>query len=163
MTANTSYDSGSPFHARARDRWRGCPSGTEAVGLTHAVVFGFVRVGTSARVYEQPWTPAEATAHVRAWSSRRTVRLLLPDVDHVARVIELLQAAGSAGGNLVTDARIAALALQHDADVHTADRDFMRFTGVRCRFPLERWARPGAIVRRGWRNEPVSGVEGWIA
>lgn len=131
------YDASSPFHARARDWWRTCLSGTEAVGLTHAVVFGFVRVGTSARVYQDPWTLAEASAHVRAWLARRAVRLLLPDVDHVERVLDLLHSAGSAGGNLVTDAQIAALALQHDADVHTADRDFMRFKGLRCRFPLD--------------------------
>jgi toxin-antitoxin system PIN domain toxin len=131
------YDSSSPFHARARAWWSGCLSGTEAVGLTHAVVFGFVRVGTNARVYQDPWTLADATSHVRAWLARRAVRLLLPDVDHVDRVLDLLAAAGSAGGNLVTDAQIAALALQHGADVHTADRDILRFKGVRCRFPLD--------------------------
>lgn len=131
------YDTESPFHGRARGWWRACLSGGEPVGLTHAVVFGFVRVGTSARVYRHPWTVAEAATHVQSWLARRAVRLLLPDVDHVARVIELLGSAGSAGGNLVTDAQIAALALQHGAEVHTADRDFMRFRSLRCRFPLD--------------------------
>jgi toxin-antitoxin system PIN domain toxin len=131
------YDSESPFHARAQAWWRDCLSGQEPVGLTHAVVFGFVRVGTSARVYRQPWTVAEAATHVQSWLARRAVRLLLPDVDHVARVMALLRSAGSAGGNLVTDAQIAALALRHGAEVHTGDRDFMRFGGLRCRFPLD--------------------------
>lgn len=130
------YDAQSPHHAAARDWWQSALSGREAVGLTHAVVFGFLRVGTSARVYQKPWTVAEAAAHVRAWTSRRVVRMLLPDVDHAERVCTLLESARSAGGNLVTDAQIAALALQHDAEVHTADRDFMRFAGLRCRFPL---------------------------
>lgn len=130
------YDSRSPFHDRARAWWRDCLSRSEPVGLTHAVVFGFVRVGTSGRVYEYPWTVSEAAAHVRSWMARRAVRMLLPDVDHAERVIALLESAGGAGGNLVTDAQIAALALQHDAEVHTADRDFMRFGGLRCRFPL---------------------------
>ncbi len=130
------YDSRSPFHTRARSWWETTLSGTQAVGLTHAVVFAFVRIGTSARAYENPWSVADAAAHVRSWLARRCVRMLLPDVDHADRVIHLLEAARSAGGNLVTDAQIAALALQHDAEVHTADRDFMRFPGVRCRFPL---------------------------
>jgi predicted nucleic acid-binding protein len=50
--------------------------------------------------------------------------------------VELLQESGSAGGNLVTDAQIAALALAHNAQVHTADRDFLRFPTLDCRFPL---------------------------
>lgn len=131
------YDSRSPFHEGASAWWRACFSGAEAVGLTHAVTFGFVRIGTSGRVYEQPWTVAEVAAHIRAWLSRRVVRVLLPDVEHAPRVIALLESAGGAGGNLVTDAQIAALAQQHDADVHTADRDFLRFKGLRCRYPLD--------------------------
>lgn len=131
------YDSRSPFHKGARAWWRDCLSGAEAVGLTHAVIFGFVRIGTSGRVYEQPWTVAEAAEHARAWLSRRVVRVLLPDIEHAPRVIALLESAGGAGGNIVTAAQIAAMALQHDAEVHTADRDFLRFKGLRCRFPLD--------------------------
>jgi len=41
-----------------------------------------------------------------------------------------------AGGNLVTDAQIAAIALAHQGEVHTADHDFRRFSGLTCRFPL---------------------------
>lgn len=131
------YDSQSPFHQRARDWWLACMSGDESIGLAQPVIFGFLCLGTSARVFEHPWTMHEAVAHVSAWTARRNVRVLLADVDHVERVVSLLQAAGSAGGNLITDAQIAALAQVHDAEVHTADRDFMRFEGVRCRFPLD--------------------------
>jgi toxin-antitoxin system PIN domain toxin len=131
------YDSRSPFHTRARDWWRGCLDGDEPVGLTDAVAFAFIRISTSARVYEQPLTVAEAAGHVRLWLARRVVRMLLPEVDHAERVIALLEEAGGAGGNLVTDAQIAALALRHQAEVHTADRDFLRFRALRCRFPLD--------------------------
>ena len=131
------YDSRSPFHARARDWWRTCLDGSEPVGLTHAVAFAFIRIGTSGRVYEQPLTAAEAAGHLRAWLARRVVRMLLPDMDHAERVIALLEEAGGAGGNLVTDAQVAALALAHQAEVHTADRDFLRLRALRCRFPLD--------------------------
>ena len=57
---------------------------------------------------------------------------------HTRHVPELLAAAGSAGGNPVADARIAALAIMHRAEVHTVDHDFRRFPGLSCRFPLER-------------------------
>lgn len=130
------YDTASPFHAPARDWWAGCLSGREAVGLTHATLFAFLRVGTSARVYEQPLTLREAAGHIRGWLRRGVTRLLLPDDGHLGRAIELLEGAGSAGGNLVTDAEIAALALAYKGEVHTADRDFQRFAGLACRFPL---------------------------
>ena len=63
-------------------------------------------------------------------------RVLYAGPRHVHNVLELLAAAGSHGGNLVTDAQIAELAIAHRAEVHTADRDFQRFPGLNCRFPL---------------------------
>ena len=64
--------------------------------------------------------------------------MLHPDTRHTRHALELLAAASSAGGNPVTDARTAALAIMHRAEVHTADHDFRRFPGSNCRFPLER-------------------------
>lgn len=132
------YDAESPFHAAAHEWWAGCLSGREPVGLTHAVLFAFLRVSTSARIYEHPLTLNEASDHLRRWLDRAVTRMLVPEDGHAERVLELLQAAGSAGGNLVTDAQIAALALAYKAEVHTADRDFERFPGLVCRFPLWR-------------------------
>jgi len=105
-----SYDSGSAFHAKAASWWQGCMSGTEPVGLPHVVLFGFVRIGTSARAFQHPMTPAEAAGYVRSWL-------------------------GTAG-NLVSDAQMAAAALAHDAVLHTADTDFVRFQGLRWHNPL---------------------------
>ena len=130
-------DSTSPFHESAREWWSHCLSGTEPVGLGHAVLFAFLRISTSARVYEHPLTLDEAAGHIQSWLKREVVLVLLPEEDHVNRAIALLQAAGSAGGNLVTDAQIAALAISYKAEVYTADRDFLRFPGLTCRFPLE--------------------------
>ncbi len=130
------YDSESPFFETAGEWWRGCLNGTEPVGLCHAVVFAFVRIGTSARVYENPLGLATAARHVESWFARRVTRTLLPDERHHGSVLDLLRSAGSAGGNLVTDAQIAALALAHQGVVHTADQDFRRFPGLECRFPL---------------------------
>jgi predicted nucleic acid-binding protein len=78
----------------------------------------------------------EAAAIVDAWLQRRVARVLCPGEDHHERVLDFLRRAGATTGNLVTDGQIAALAVAHRAEVHTADQDFRRFDGVRCRFPL---------------------------
>ena len=96
-----------------------------------------MRISTNRRVFRHPLSLDEAAEEVAAWYSRRVVLTLLPDRRHHESVIALLRASGSAGGNLVTDAQIAALALAHRATVHTADQDFRRFPGLRCCFPLE--------------------------
>jgi uncharacterized protein len=131
------YDADSPFHEAARSWWQACLSGRETVGLTHPALFAFLRVSTNARVYEKPMTLAESAEHIRSWLARRVSQALQAPADHVQQVIGLLESAGAAAGNLVTDAQIAALALSHRAVVHTADRDFLRFRGVRCHFPLD--------------------------
>ena len=132
------YDTTSPHHQAAAEWWEATMSGTETVGLTHQVVFAFVRIATSARVYTHPLTVAEAAAIVESWTERTVTRVLRAGPDHVAAVLTLLATAGSSGGNLVTDAQIAALAREHRGVVHTADHDFRRFAEVRLHYPLTR-------------------------
>lgn len=129
------YDADSRFHVAARDWWQGCLSGDETVGLPAVVVFGFVRLVTSARVFTHPLTPAEAAGHVREWLAQPGVEILEPLPDHVERVLLLLEALGT-GGNLVTDAQIAAHAMGVSACLHTADADFLRVAGLQWLNPL---------------------------
>jgi toxin-antitoxin system PIN domain toxin len=131
------YDATSSFHTRARRWWERCLSGDEQVGLALPVIFAFVRLSTSAKVFSHPMTLPEVTGAVAAWLERRVVRILEPEADHVERVLELLADGGSAGGNLVTDAQIAVLAISYHGVVHTADRDFGRFPGLGCHYPLD--------------------------
>ena len=129
------YDAASPFHAKAVAWWQACLSGAEPVGLPQVVVFGFVRVGTNARVFQHPLTPAEAAGHVRKWQEQPVVQLLESNPDHVERVLKLVESLGTAG-NLVTDAQLAAIAIEYDAVLHTADADFVRFQKLRWLNPL---------------------------
>lgn len=129
------YDADSPFHAKAAGWWQGCLSGTEPVGLLPVVVFGFVRVGTNVRVFQHPMSPSEAAGHVRAWLEQPPVEMLDPGAGHVERVLKLLETLGTAG-NLVTDAQIAAAALDQDAILHTTDTDFIRFGTLRWFNPI---------------------------
>ena len=131
-----SVDSASPFHAPAAKWWNACLSGSVPVGLCQPVLFAFLRISTSRRAFEEPLRLETAGDLVAEWTAHPVTRLLLPGEDHVRHVVELLAAAGSAGGDLVTDAQIAALARAHRAEVHTADHDFRRFPGVSCHYPL---------------------------
>lgn len=129
------YGADFPHHAKATAWWQKSLSGPDLVVLPAVVVFGFLRLGTSARVFAQPMTPAEAAAHVRSWLAQPGVQILEPAQTHVEQVMRALEQLGTAG-NLVTDAQIAALAIEHDAVLHTNDTDFLRFPGLRCFNPL---------------------------
>jgi toxin-antitoxin system PIN domain toxin len=131
------YDRSSPFHDKAQRWWKECLSGMETVALTCPVAFAFVRVGTSSQAFRDPMTLSEASDYLASWLKRRVVQVLQPGANHVQEVLELIAAAGSAGGNLVVDAQIAALALSRRAVVHTADHDFRRFPGLKCHYPLD--------------------------
>jgi len=130
-----SYDSRSPFHSKAAAWWAGCLSGSQPIGLLHVVMFGFVRIGTNPRAFQNPLTCTEAAAHVRSWLTQSIVQVLEPGPNHTQEVLKLLESVGAAG-NLVTDAQIAALALEHNATLHTADSHFVRFPGLRWLNPL---------------------------
>ena len=129
------YDAASPFHSKAAAWWSACLSGREPIGLCSAVVFGFVRIGTNSRAFVEPLSIHEASAHVESWLRQPMVEFLELDATDAHKAMELLRAAGT-GGNLVTDAQLAAVALRHRAAVHTADSDFARFAAIRWHNPL---------------------------
>jgi len=128
------HNSSAPSHNLAARWWRECLAGTETVGLTAPVAFGFLRIVTL-RVFPHPLSPAVAVAEVSSWLRRAQVEFIDITIAAAHRALGLLEAAGTAG-NLVTDAQIAAVALQHNAVVHTADADFSRFPGVRWFNPI---------------------------
>jgi predicted nucleic acid-binding protein len=77
-----------------------------------------------------------AAAHVESWLGRRAVRVLNPGPRHAELVFTWLRALGK-GGNLTTDAHLAALAVEFHGVIHTADTDFLRFSGVKWVNPLK--------------------------
>jgi len=141
------YDAESRFHTAAAAWWRACLSGSEPVGLPAVVVFAFLRIGTSARVFDRPMTPGEAADHVRAWLAQPVVQVLEPHADHIEHVLALLESVGAAG-NLATDAQIAALVIDSEAVLHTTDTDFLRFTALRWLNPLTGITSREAPTRR---------------
>jgi toxin-antitoxin system PIN domain toxin len=129
------YDSESPFHPSASAWWRRCLSQTEPIGLAPVVIFGFLRLATNPRAFRDPMTVAESVDRVRSWLEQGVVQVVEPGPHHVVEVMKLLEGLGAAG-NLVTDAQIAAVAIEHGAVLHTADADFQRFPGLRWYNPI---------------------------
>ena len=130
------YNTTSVYHHEAKDWWESCLSGNESVGLSHVVLFAFLRISTSTKAFSTPLTLLESHSIIDAWLSRSVSRIITPASDHMERVVSLLKNIGAAGGNLVTDAQIATLSIEHKATLHTADRDFMRFTNLKSHYPL---------------------------
>ena len=129
------YDTTSQRHDAARRWWSGLTNGTERVGVPWLVAAGFIRLTTGPHVMGQSATPDEAIDTVEEWFRLPHVAPLNPGTEHLRLMRGALAAAG-VGGNLVTDAHIAALAIEYQAEVHSNDADFGRFPGLRWRNPL---------------------------
>lgn len=130
-----SVDRGSAWHEQAREWWQTLLSSGEPVALSWSVLLGFVRLSTRAQVFTAPLTADQALDLVDGWLSRPAVRIVHPGARHAAVLRDLLRPLGTAG-NLTTDAHLAALAIEHGAQLCSADTDFARFSGLRWMNPL---------------------------
>ena len=129
------YDTSSTHHERARPWLEARLSGVETFGFAWATLLAFVRLATNPRVFESPFRSEEALDVVDAWLGAPCATVLHPGPRHAVLLCQLLEPLGTAG-NLTTDAHLAALALEHDAELCSADADFTRFPGLRWSNPL---------------------------
>jgi len=126
-----------PRHEAARRWMEDSLSGTETVGFAWVALLAFLRVSTRATVFRQPLTVDQAFDVVDAWLSQPPALVIHPGERHHLLLRELLEHVGTAG-NLVPDAHLAALAVEHGAMLASGDRDFQRFPKVRLIDPFER-------------------------
>ncbi len=129
------YNAGTSRHVAARRWWEQTVVGPRPVGLAWTTLLGFVRVMTQRRILEHPMRPAAATRVIEEWLDQPNVQILTPGEGHARILFGLIDAVGTAG-NLTTDAHLAALAIEYQAEVATADTDFARFSGLRWFNPL---------------------------
>lgn len=128
-------DEGSPLHEQARPWLERTLSGTEEVGFAWPVLLGFIRLSTNAAVFERPLGAGEALDCVDGWLGQTVTAVVHPTPQHAALLRRLLEPLGTAG-NLTTDAHLAALAIEHGAELCSHDADFSRFGGLRWSDPL---------------------------
>lgn len=129
-------DSLNPRHRQARAWWDERLSGGDPVCLCWTVLSAFIRIGTNPRVFERPLALEQALARVQSWLDQPCVRIIHPTELHWT-VFQRLLLDGQAVANLVTDAHLAAMAIEHGCELMSTDADF-------ARFPKLRWTNPFA-------------------
>ena len=130
------WDQGSPYHEVARS-WldqRLCE--TTRVGLPWQSTLGFLRVVTNSRIFAHPATIGQAWQQVEEWLSPGNVWIPQAGNGHSMVLGQLLRNLGG-GSNLIPDAHLAALAMEHGLTLCSSDGDFARFQGLRWMNPLK--------------------------
>jgi toxin-antitoxin system PIN domain toxin len=120
------YHAQSEYHEACRHWIEQHFSGPSPVGLPWLTLWAFLRISTNPRAFERPLTMKEAEAIASSWLDVRVVRIIAPGPRHWEILRKLLLDA-RVSGPLVTDAALAALAVENGASVCTTDRDFARF------------------------------------
>lgn len=129
------YNPHMPQHGAARAWWERVMNGDELIGLPLEVAFGFIRVATNPRLGPAKVGLADARRVVEGWLNLPHARVLTPGARHFGRVMDLMSAA-MAAGPVLSDAVLAAYAIEHRAMLFTNDGDFARFPGLQWRNPL---------------------------
>jgi toxin-antitoxin system PIN domain toxin len=122
-------------HERSRAWLEATLSGPELVRFAWLTLWAFLRISTNPRVFKRPLSTAEAEAAISSWLAQRSAGILEPGERHWD-ILRGLVREGQIAGPLVTDAALAAIALEHGATLCTTDRDFSRFSMLRWTNPL---------------------------
>lgn len=130
------YNSESRVHLAARAWWETLLNGTQPVGLPWVTALGFIRLTTHRQILVHPLGAPVASGRVRTWLARPCVAILHSFNRHADVLFGLLEQLGAAG-NLTTDAHLAALCIEHQAELHSTDADFSRFAGLRWKNPTK--------------------------
>lgn len=121
-------------HVESRVWLENALSGQAPVGFAWIAVLGFVRISSNRRLLSPALAVEDAVDLVHEWLAEDSARIISPTERHADLISGLLRAVGT-GGNLVNDAHLAALAIEHRAEIVSYDTDFARFPGVRWSTP----------------------------
>ncbi len=120
---------------QAKEWWETQPNSTELVALCWVAINGFIRISTHPRVLKNPLTSQEAVSCVEDWFAQSNVLIVEPGFKFQSIYFDYIKKSGAAG-NLTTDAYLAALAVEHQAELQSNDGDFAKFSGLRWRNPV---------------------------
>jgi toxin-antitoxin system PIN domain toxin len=130
-------NSDSDRHTASREWLDEALSGGAVVGFAWVAVLAFLRLSTKSGIFPSPLSDDAALATVDAWLAQPAAVVVEPTARHLGLLRELVASAGAAG-NLVNDAHLAALAIEHRGRVISYDTDFGRFPGLS-------WSHPGLL------------------
>lgn len=129
------HNTGSRHHEAAKEWLNGEISRSNAVGLPWNCLLGLVRLATNPRIFAPPLPMGVALTVIADLLAQDTVFVPQPTARH-AGILTGLIANGGVTGNLVPDAHLAALAIEHGLTLCSTDRDFSRFEGLRWINPI---------------------------
>ena len=129
------YSSAFPEHARAREWVEDTFSGDALVGLPWQTISAFIRILTNPNLPGERFSTKEIVSIVHEWLELPNLRVLSPGERHWS-IFQQMLLEGQARGPMTTDAQLAALTIEHGGVLHTTDRDFLRFPGLRWVNPL---------------------------
>jgi toxin-antitoxin system PIN domain toxin len=124
-----------PLNRKAKSWLESALSGQETVGFPWDVPLAFLRLTTRPGLFRRPLAVDTAFDLVASWLDQPSATIVHPGPRHLQLVRELLRPLGT-GGNLTSDAHLAALAIEHGAELCSSDSDFARFHGLKWRNPL---------------------------
>ena len=125
-----------PQHTQAREWLDARLSSNDPVGLPWMSLLGFLRIVTNPRVFERPEPMHLAWNQVANWLDCKVVWIPQPTERHREVLESLLNGPGILA-NLVPDAHLAALAIEHGLTLCSADSDFALFQNLRWQNPLK--------------------------
>jgi uncharacterized protein len=129
------YNTGSEHHTASRRWLEEALSGSVPVAFCWPTLLAFLRITTNPRAMIRPLTITQARTIVDTWLDVPVATVVHPTERHW-QILGSLLVKGQASGPLVTDAHLAALAIEHGATLITNDRDFARFPGLKVDYPL---------------------------
>ena len=124
------------LHKEARQWWDIQLSGESPICLCWSILTSFMRISTNRQIFKKPLTVKQAIMRVQSWIDQPCVRLINPTESHW-QAFQIMLLEGQAKANLVVDAHLAALAIEHGCILYSTDSDFSRFPKLKWKNPLK--------------------------
>ena len=123
-----------PLNRKAKRWLESSLGGLDTVGFSWTVLLAFLRLSTRPGLFRNPLTIAVALDVVDSWLDQSSATIVHAGPRHLRIFRDLLVPLGT-GGNLTSDAHLAAIAIEHGAELYSFDADFARFPGLKWRSP----------------------------